>query len=281
MTDFDMNLIKPFVKVYEFNSITKAAEFLNVSQPAISGSIKRLESYLDYPLFIRSGRKLTATSNGKNFYAQVANVLDITDSAVGNKSELVVYAQEGILLMLTDITNIQLIESLQTEDEIFNDLHMRKVDLVVDYITQKDNTFVCELVRKEYLKLVCRKGHPTIQGDISLEQYKLHGHVATNNKRHNQRGLEFFAESPIDANRNIKVQVSSPASVILAVLNSDYISGIPESMVEMARSVGLQVFDLPFKMKPIEYFLVYHKRYSKDATHKKLREQIRNKLNNL
>jgi len=256
MNDFDMNLIKPFVKVYEFNSITKAAECLNVSQPAISASIKRLEGYLDYPLFIRSGRNLVPTPSAKSFYEQVANIIDIADGALGNKSELVVYAQESILLMLTDINHIQLIESRQSEDEIFNDLRMRKVDLVIDYISQKDNTFICELVLKEHLKLVCRQDHPTIKGSISLEQYNQCGHVATNIKRYNQRAMEYLAESPEMVARNIKIQVSSPTNMMMAVRNSDYIAGIPESMTDMAKALNLQVIDLPFLMKPIEFSLL-------------------------
>jgi DNA-binding transcriptional LysR family regulator len=88
MSDFDMNLIKPFVKVYELNSITKTADLLNVSQPAISGSIKRIEQYLGYALFIRNGRNLNPTSNAHSFYAQISPVLDIADNALGNNDNL-------------------------------------------------------------------------------------------------------------------------------------------------------------------------------------------------
>ncbi len=261
MNDFDMNLIKPFVKVYELNSITKAADFLNLSQPAISGSIKRLETYLDYPLFIRSGRNLTPTTSAKSFYAQVAGILDIVDNALGNKDEFVVYAPESILLMLSDINKVQLMEARHTEEETFNDLRMRKADLVIDNITLKDNSFVCESVRKEYLKLVCRQEHPEVQGHISLEQYNQSGHVAMKLKRHNMRAIEYFSETPINANRNIKVQVSSPANMMLAVQNTDYIAAIPEGMSHIAKALNLQVIDPPFAMKPIEYFLLYHKRF--------------------
>ena len=178
MTDFDMNLIKPFIKVYELNSITQTADLLNVSQPAISGSIKRLEHYLGYPLFIRSGRTLTPTANAQSFYLQVSSVLDIVDNALGNKEHFIVHAPESILLKLSSIKNIQLIESRNSEEDTFNDLRMRKVDLAIDNITQKDNSFCFELVRKEHLKLVCRKDHPTVGDSITMEHYLQLGHVA-------------------------------------------------------------------------------------------------------
>ena len=42
-TNFDLNLIKTFVSVYETGSTTLASEKLFVSQPAITQSIKKLE----------------------------------------------------------------------------------------------------------------------------------------------------------------------------------------------------------------------------------------------
>ncbi|GAM60892.1 hypothetical protein JCM19232_3834 [Vibrio ishigakensis] len=40
----DMNLVRTFVTVFQQNSFTRAAEVLDVSQPAVSMSIRRLEA---------------------------------------------------------------------------------------------------------------------------------------------------------------------------------------------------------------------------------------------
>ena len=277
MNDFDMNLIKPFVKVYELNSITKTADLLDVSQPAISGSIKRLESYLGYPLFIRSGRNLTPTPNAHSFYSQVSTVLDIVDNALGNNENFIVYAPESILLKLSNIKNIQLIEARDSEQDTFNDLRMRKVDLAIDNITQKDNSFCFELVRQEHLQLVCRKDHPTVGQSITLDQYHQMGHVAMKLVRNNMHAVEYFAKTALTS-RDIKIQVSSPANILLAVQNSDYIAAVPESFAHIADSLGLKMIPAPFEMKPIDFHLIYHKRYLKDKNHQALRELIKGKL---
>ena len=279
MHDFDMNLIKPFAKVYELNSITKAAELLNVSQPAISAAIKRLETYLGYPLFIRSGRKLSPTPNAQIFYSQVSTVLDIVDNALGNKEHFIVYAPESILLKLSGIHDIQLIESSDSEEDTFNDLRMRKIDLAIDNVTQQDNSFCFELVRKEHLKLVCCKNHPTVTDSITMEHYLQLGHVAMKLVRNNMRAVEYFAKTALKA-RDIRVQVSSPANMMLAVQNSDYIAAIPEGLCHIADSLGLKVIEPPFTMKPIDFHLIYHKRYLKDKRHQQLRDTIKNMLIN-
>ena len=278
MTDFDMNLIKPFVKVFELNSITKAADLLNVTQPAISGSIKRLESYLGYPLFIRNGRNLSSTPDGQAFYSQVSSISDIVDNALGNKKDFIVYAPESILLKLTAVKDIQLIETRNNEEDTFNDLRMRKVDLAIDNVPHQDNSFCFELVHKENLMLVCRKDHPSVADSITLEQYFQLGHVAMKMVRNNMRVVEYFAKTSLQE-RDIKVQVSSPANIMLAVQNTDYIAAIPESISHIADSLGLKVIEPPFTIKPIDFHLIYHKRFIKDKSHQALRENIKAKLN--
>ena len=58
-------------------SFTRAAEELNVSQPAVSQIIKDLESRLGVALFHRKHRKITLTNAGSRFYYEVSNGLSI------------------------------------------------------------------------------------------------------------------------------------------------------------------------------------------------------------
>lgn len=278
MHDFDMNLIKPFIKVYEFNSFTKAAEFLDVSQPAISASIKRLEDYLGYQLFIRSGRNLTTTTSAQQFYQQVVSVIDVVDNAIDKKKQFIVTAPESILLKLIGLPNIQLIQSGDTEDKTFNDLRMRTIDLAIDNITQKDSNFCFELIHTEPLVLICCQNHPEIQGQVSLEQYRQAGHVVMRLLRHNMHAVEFFSKTTILRERDVKVQVSSPANLMLAVQGTSYIAAMPAGLSHIAKSLNLQVLPLPFAISDIEYHMIYHKRFIKDPVHKKLRETFKEKL---
>lgn len=273
-----MNLIKPFIKVYEFNSFTKAADALSVSQPAISAAIKRLEEHLSYPLFIRSGRNLTATTSAQQFYQQISGVIDVVDSAITHQQQFSVCAPESILLRLIDIANIQLIEAGNSEEETFHELRMRKIDLAVDYIIQKDNNFCFEPLIKESLVLACRQHHPSIQGEINIEQYRQSGHIAMKLLRNNMRAVEHLSKTPSLKDRDIRIQVSSPANMLLALQNTDYIAAIPEGLTTTAKALNLQIINPPFTLNSIEYHMIYHKRFVKDPIHKKLRDNIKEKF---
>lgn len=64
-----MNLTKFFILWLFIGSITKAANSLYISQPAITKSIKKLEEELGIILFNRSPKGVTLTENGKIFYS--------------------------------------------------------------------------------------------------------------------------------------------------------------------------------------------------------------------
>lgn len=57
----DLNLLIVFLIIYREGSLTKAAYQLQVTQPAVSGSLLRLRQRFDDPLFTRTGRKMEPT----------------------------------------------------------------------------------------------------------------------------------------------------------------------------------------------------------------------------
>lgn len=57
-----------FLKVSEMGSISKAADKLYISQPALSQQLKNLEKELDASLFIRSNKGIELTGEGKIVY---------------------------------------------------------------------------------------------------------------------------------------------------------------------------------------------------------------------
>ena len=60
-----LNALRAFAAVAETRSLTKAAEALNVTRPAISQQIRNLESHLNEPLLVRGRRGVILTSRGE------------------------------------------------------------------------------------------------------------------------------------------------------------------------------------------------------------------------
>lgn len=65
----DIEKLLRFCAVVDYGSMSKAAETLYCSQPALSKQIIALEKEVGYPLFDRSGKKMTLNQNGRLLYS--------------------------------------------------------------------------------------------------------------------------------------------------------------------------------------------------------------------
>lgn len=72
----DLNLYKVFFIVAKCKNISRAAEVLYVSQPAVSKSIRTLESSLKISLFSRSSRGVTLTPEGQVLFEHIKIAFD-------------------------------------------------------------------------------------------------------------------------------------------------------------------------------------------------------------
>ena len=69
MNNYDnLSRYRIFLEVADYGSISKAAEHLYISQPAVSMTIKKLEENLSATLFIRKTRGVALTEEGKLLY---------------------------------------------------------------------------------------------------------------------------------------------------------------------------------------------------------------------
>jgi len=87
--NIDFELYRIFYTVANHKNITKAAEELNISQPAISKSIKNLEEQLGGQLFVRTKRGVILTEEGKEFYNYIKQAMEYISSAENKFTELI------------------------------------------------------------------------------------------------------------------------------------------------------------------------------------------------
>lgn len=71
-----LHQLRYFQEVCRQQSITKAAENLHISQPAVSAAIRELEEEFDLKLFKRSHKKLALTTEGSYFLLEVEELLE-------------------------------------------------------------------------------------------------------------------------------------------------------------------------------------------------------------
>lgn len=87
--NIDFELYRIFYTVANHGNITKASGELNISQPAISKSIKHLEEQLGGQLFVRTKRGVILTEEGKEFYNYIKQAIEYISNAENKFTDLI------------------------------------------------------------------------------------------------------------------------------------------------------------------------------------------------
>ena len=144
----DLELYRIFYVVAKNKHMTKAAEELHISQPAISQSIKKLEDQLGGILFLRSNKGMELTEEGKMFYEHVKGALELINNAENEFTSFKDLSKGEIKIgCSTTLTKLVLLDTLKrfhidypnininiTNDltsNLVNDLKIGKLDFII------------------------------------------------------------------------------------------------------------------------------------------------------
>ncbi|MBL8670205.1 MAG: LysR family transcriptional regulator [Alphaproteobacteria bacterium] len=82
MRDLPIELLRTLAAVADARSVTGAARALNLSQPAVTQQVKRLERLVDATILRRDGRAVDLTEDGRLLLAYARRILGLNDEAV-------------------------------------------------------------------------------------------------------------------------------------------------------------------------------------------------------
>lgn len=163
--NYTLHQLQVFLKVTQFKSVTKAAEELHLTQPAVSIQLKNLQDQFDIPLTEVVGRKLFVTDFGMQIAEAAENILNevnaINYKTLAHKGQLsgrlkisivstgkyimpffltqFLKEHEGVELIL-DVTNkSKVIESLELNSVDFSLVSVLPEQLKVDAIPLMEN----------------------------------------------------------------------------------------------------------------------------------------------
>ena len=98
----NLELYRVFFTVAKCGSLTKAAQELYISQPAVSQSVKQLEQLLGVSLFNRTHRGMELSAGGKLIYKKVESALALIEQAATGTTALKTTVSGTIRIGATD-----------------------------------------------------------------------------------------------------------------------------------------------------------------------------------
>ena len=178
-------------------SLTKAAERLNVTQPALSHQLREIEDRLGTPLFLRVNRRLALAPAGERLLVSARRVLDDIRAAEEDIARLATNA-DGVIRVSTacytcyswlppllapfhrrfpgiDVEIVPEVKSTTIEA-----LLARKIDLALVHQARRDNRLRLTPVFDDELVVITARDHPlakkrvVVAGDLANENVILH-----------------------------------------------------------------------------------------------------------
>ncbi|WP_170786855.1 LysR substrate-binding domain-containing protein [Ruegeria lacuscaerulensis] len=292
LRNHDLNLLPVFDILMREQHLSKAAERLNMSQPAVSNALKRLRQGFDDELFVRTGRGLKPTQRALDLHAKVAPALvQIRSSFEDQEFSAETFSRTIDVSMNHAVEHIWgpvLMREARKQapnlkwrvhpdylDEIPVRLKDGRLGYAVDYTPMPEDHFDSLLILRESLTLISAADHPCAKTGVSLEEFQTLAHVSlvrrfgivrSQNSRRTTP-LEFLLGNSLPA-RNIALQMSSFVSIPEVVAATDLIAVVPTRLARPLVDAGSLVsHNLPFDYPEIEVRLYWHKSRNTDPGH--------------
>lgn len=117
----NLELYRVFYTVAKCGSLTRAADQLFISQPAVSQAIKQLETQLGGKLFIRQSRGMELTDpGGKQMFAIVSEVIEKLTVAENQFNEITTHASGSVRISAADsLTTYRLMKYISEYHEMY------------------------------------------------------------------------------------------------------------------------------------------------------------------
>ncbi len=293
----DLNLLVVFDAMLHHQSVSKAAEAIKLSQPAMSAAISRLRTLFDDPLFVRTKAGMEPTPKAKALSTSVRLVVQtIQTDILLPKKFTPTNSDRTFTLVTPDIAEVnflpRLIAELAHQSPLINlktlampreaaadSLASGEAEMAIGYFPDlhKAGFFQQKLISSSHVCLL-RKKHPIVGEKITSTQFMQapHAVVRPDGREH---VFEQFLQSK-NIKRRVVVELSHFMSLLPIIETSDLIATVPKDLADFFVKHGdVRYIPTPMKSPVIDVHLFWHQRFQKDPAHIWLRQVIHRLFN--
>ncbi|MEA2919997.1 MAG: hypothetical protein QOJ15_12078 [Bradyrhizobium sp.] len=296
----DLNLFIVLEALIREHSVTRAADRLGLSQPAVSAALKRLRQQLGDPLLVRTRDGMLPTPRAEQIFVSLGQSLDsIQDVLQDGPSFAPERTQRSFNLMLSDIGEIvylpRLIERLRRDapgirltvrrlvrPRVSEELASGRIDLAVGWVDRPGDVHRDDLFMEDFVCIV-RPRHPRIAKRLTLAQFSSEWHLVVGRP---DAGPDVFLRATNAAMEKLFSKAVRERKVALLVphflaapniiANSDLLCVVPRQLGQVYEAYGqVRIVALPVACGSFAVSQFWHKRFDSDQGNVWLRAQIR------
>jgi LysR family transcriptional regulator, nod-box dependent transcriptional activator len=295
---FDLNLLIALDALLREKNVTRAAERVFVSQPAMSAALHKLREYFNDPLLVRVGREMELTPRGLSLVEPVREALlriqmmlgtqPTFDPKTARREFTVIMSEEAVPGVLPPLLKTLASEApeLDVHIEMVSPTALSRLEygeadlcLCLESLHMFDLRAYPDTIHSMPLrsvKWVCAvsEDHPTVKDSLTLEEY-----VGLQHMFGRPGGYTGTADTLVRhlLGIDIRIHMTLPSllQLPLALPGSTLAATLPERVAQLyTPALPIKILPLPFDVPRTQEVLLWHKRHEPDPAHSWLRELI-------
>ncbi len=270
--------------------VTRAAQRLGITQSSMSHRLQQLRKELKDPLLVPLKGMLVLTPRATAMEAPLAAALHALRVAVEPPAtfdpatsrhtislampDLLAPLLPGLLTALTtEAPNVNL-QVLNLPPALSDSLSTGAPAIALAGVNDAQPSTVVRRLGEVRFGIAARRGHPLLQGKLTVERWLSYGHVVVRlgTETVNRVSIEIAKKG---LTRRVGAEVPTFLAGLFLVAGSDLLMNAPLPLVlEVADTLELEVREAPLALPRLSAALLWHKRFQADPTHRWARERI-------
>lgn len=289
---FDLNLLSVLETVMLERNVTRAAQALGMSQPAVSHALRRARALTGDALFVRVTGGVRPTPHMAAIWPKLHRALgDARDALLpagfdprlthatfrlAVTESLSAHVVPAVTLALTKAApHARLAFSVHTNDRSLDALERGTLDCAIGLFPSLPDNIRVQGLRADRYVAVMRRLHP-LAADMTLAKFVAARHVlvAPSGRDH---GIIDAWLSLTGLSRTIAVVVNTSTEALTIVASSDLVACVPgrvAATLTADRVDALAVAELPFDADRVFFKLAWHQRRDDDKTQRWFRDLL-------
>ena len=298
----DLNLLVYLDVLLRELNVTRAAEHLGITQPAMSNGLKRLRDMFNDPLLIRSSEGMKPTERALELQPRVRQILAQTQHLLEPKQEFKAITSKRVFrIMVSDYAEATLIpplikhirseapniilDLLTPSDVSYQDMEQGRVDMAINRFDEIPQSFYQQLIWKDSFSCLINRNNPIVD-NFNLKSYLAAHHIwvsktgmgvgfGINPEKSGGLGWIDSALQRIGQTRKITIFTRHYQMPGLLAQNNDLVATLPTRVARMqAENPCLAMRDPPFYIPPFELKMAWSPLLHPNAAHQWLRRLI-------
>jgi len=277
--DIDLNLLVVFNQLLAERRVSKVADKLGISQPAVSNALARLRKLFGDELFLRTQKGMEPTPFADQLAESVSYALAMIHSGINQRATFEpASAERAFTIGVTDIGEIYFLPALierigreapgvtlstvrNTTVNVRDELESGKVDLAIGLLPHlKGGFFQRRLFSQSYVCLM-RRGHALDKRKISLAEFSAAEHLVVVSAGTGHGKVDELLQRSGVA-RTVRLTVPHYVSVGHILQASDLITTVPERLAaRLVEPFGLVAVPHPAKLPDIAINVFWHAKF--------------------